>query len=193
MHSFKDFGWLINLDRGEWSLHPEVLHQFCLHLGTLDMDFLVSHLHWKVPRFMVRSLDPLAGATDALVAPRDQFNYIYAFTPLHLVPCVAQDRGQKDFVHPDGSRLAWSPNCDVVGGRRPLVNASFREGLLFFVTAAFRGPFLLCLWWSKKKVGICCLIQQTVVQAHVVKGWEPPFLVTKLSIREVSTFWEFQE
>lgn len=38
------------LDKDEWSLHPEVFHQLCLHWGTLDVDLLASRLNWKVPR-----------------------------------------------------------------------------------------------------------------------------------------------
>lgn len=61
------------LDPGEWSLHPETFRLLCLRWGTPGVDLLASRINRKVPRFVSRTRDPWADASDALVAPGDQY------------------------------------------------------------------------------------------------------------------------
>lgn len=74
------------LDHGEWSLHCDVFHRICVRWGTPEVVLLASRLNRKVPRFVVRSQDPLADTTEALVARWGQYRLIYAFPPLKLLP-----------------------------------------------------------------------------------------------------------
>ena len=81
-----DFLSRTTLDPGEWSLHPEVFQNLCQKWGTPEVDLLASRLNRKVPRFVARSKDPWADASDALVAPWGHYHLIYAFPPLRLLP-----------------------------------------------------------------------------------------------------------
>ncbi|XP_077338321.1 uncharacterized protein LOC143982996 [Lithobates pipiens] len=78
------------LDPGEWKLHPEIFRLLCLKWSKPDVDLLASHLNQKVPRFMSRTRDPWADASAALVALWDQYQLIYAFPPLNLLPRLLQ-------------------------------------------------------------------------------------------------------
>lgn len=74
------------LNQGEWSLHQEVFQQICLHWGSPEVDLMASQVNRKVQRFVARSRNPLAVASDALVAPLGQYRLIFTFPPLKLLP-----------------------------------------------------------------------------------------------------------
>ena len=59
-----DFLSRTTLDQGEWFLHPEGFQNPCQKWGTPDVDLMASRLNRKVPRFVARSKDPWADASD---------------------------------------------------------------------------------------------------------------------------------
>lgn len=71
----------------EWSLHPEVFQNLCCRWGMPDIDLLLtSRFNTKLRNFHCRSRDPLAIEVDAQVFSWDQFNLLYYFPPLKLLP-----------------------------------------------------------------------------------------------------------
>ncbi|XP_040286209.1 dynein heavy chain 8, axonemal [Bufo bufo] len=76
------------VDPGEWSLHPEVFLQLCHRWGTLDVDLFASRLNRRLPCYVSRSRDPQALAVDALFLPWSQFDLLYLFPPIPLLPRV---------------------------------------------------------------------------------------------------------
>lgn len=96
------------LNQGEWSLHSDGFHLLCRWWGTPDVDLLVSQLNRKVPRFVARSRDPLADATDALVAPLRHYRLVYAFPPLKILPWLLhRTEAEGLLVALDWSHQSW--------------------------------------------------------------------------------------
>ncbi|XP_044151545.1 nuclear pore complex protein Nup155 [Bufo gargarizans] len=127
------------VDPGEWSLHPEVFHQLCLRWGAPDVDLFASRLNHRLPRYVARSRDPQALAVDALVLPWSQFDLLYLFPPIPLLPRVLKRlkaaRVPAILVAPDWPRRAWYADLVFlladVPWRLPLRRDLLSQGPLF--------------------------------------------------------------
>ena len=81
-----------------------------------DVDLFASRLNRKVERFVARTRDPLADASDALVAPWHQYRLMYAFPPIQLLSRflrrLVSEPHMVILVAPDWPRRSWY--ADVV-------------------------------------------------------------------------------
>ena len=117
----------------EWSIPDDQFEKICQKWGSPEIDLFASRLNHRVPKYCSWRPDPHAYAVDAFGIDWDEFNLIYAFPPIRLLPRVlktwqditeARQRGHKEkhaiIVAPLWPAQPWFPVLQKLTREKPL-------------------------------------------------------------------------